>query len=115
MYKYLKDNFRDYIFIILTATIFYGIIFSKSLANDVFVVDNVIVEGTIDLNFSREKYLNKAFHDSFEILMTKVLLSRDLKKVRNIKLDQIKKLMSGFQILEESYSNNEYKASVKIL
>ena len=114
--KYLIILPREYIFIFLPATIFLFITFTKSFSEEnVFIINNVKIEGTIDLNFSREKYLNKAFLDSFEILMTKVLLSRDLKKVSNIKLKQIKNLMSSFQILEESYSKNEYKANIKIL
>ena len=101
---------REYIFIFLTATIFLFITFTKSFSGEnVFIINNVKIEGTVDLNFSREKYLNKAFLDSFEILMTKVLLSRDLKKISDIKLKQIKNLMSSFQILEESYSKDEYK------
>jgi len=114
--KYLIILLREYIFIFLTATIFLFTTFTKSFSEEnVFIINNVKVEGTVDLNFSREKYLNKAFLDSFEILMTKVLLSRDLKKVSDIKLKQIKNLMSSFQILEESYSKNEYKANIKIL
>jgi len=69
----------------------------------------------IDLNFSREKYLNKAFLNSFEILMTKILLTRDLKKMSGIELNQIKKLVSSFQILDESYSKDIYKINIKIL
>ena len=114
--KYLISFLREYIFIFLTATIFLFTTSTKSFSEEnVFIINNVKIEGTVDLNFSREKYLNKAFLDSFEILMTKVLLSRDLKKVSDIKLKQIKNLMSSFQILEESYSKNKYRANVKIL
>ena len=119
--KYLLPNnlinfVKEYIFIFLTSTIFLFSTPTKSFSDEnVFIINNVEIEGLIDLNFSREKYLDKAFLDSFEILMTRVLLSRDLKKVSDIKLRKIKNLMSGFQILEESYSNNEYKASIKIL
>ena len=113
--KYLIVPLREYIFIFLTATIFLFILFTKSFAEEnVFTINNVKVEGPIDLNFSRDKYLNKAFINSFEILMSKVLLSRDLTKVSNIKLKQIKNLISSFQILEESYRKNEYKANIKI-
>ena len=121
MKKYLLQNnlinlAREYIFIFLTATIFLFITSKKSFSEEnVFIINNVQVEGVIDLNFSREKYLNKAFIDSFETLMTKILLSRDLEKVSDIKLKKIKNLMSGFQILEESYRKNEYKANIKIL
>jgi hypothetical protein len=114
MYKYLKDNFRDYIFIILTATIFYGILFSKSLASNVFVVDNVIVEGKMDINFSRKEYIDKAFKESFNILKSKILLNKDLYKVNNVNLNSIKKLIIRFQIVEESYNKKKYKATFKI-
>ena len=106
---------REYIFIFLTATIFIFTLFTKSFAEEnIFTINNVIVKGTIDLNFSRNKYLNKAFTNSFEILMSKILLTRDFTKVNNTKLNQIKNLISSFQILEESYRKDEYKAIFKI-
>ena len=114
--KYLITFLREYIFIFLTATIFLFITLSKSFSQEsVFTINNVQVEGRVDLNFSREKYLNKAFSNSFAILMTKILLTRDLKKMNDIELDQIKKLVSSFQILEESYSKDIYKINTKIL
>ena len=74
--KYSITFLREYIFIFLTATIFLFSTLSKSFSQEsVFTINNVEVEGRIDLNFSREKYLNKAFLDSFEILMTKILLT----------------------------------------
>ena len=113
--KYLVDNLREYIFIFFTATIFLFILFTKSFSEEnVFTINNVTVKGEIDLNFSREKYINKAFLNSFEILMNKILLTRDFTKVNNIKLKQIKSLINSFQILEESYRKDEYKAKIKI-
>ena len=115
LFKYLVDNLREYIFIFFTATIFLFILFTKSFSEEnVFTINNVTVKGEIDLNFSREKYINKAFLNSFEILMSKILLSRDLTKMNNIKLKQIKSLINHFQILEESYRKDEYKAKIKI-
>ena len=113
--KYLITFLREYIFIFLTATIFLFITLSKSFSQEsVFTINNVQVEGRVDLNFSREKYLNKAFLNSFEILMTRILLLRDLKKIEDIELKQVKKLIRSFQILKESYSKDVYKASIKI-
>ena len=113
--KYLTIFLREYIFIFLTATILLLTSFTKSFSEEnVFTIGNVKVEGTIDLNFSRDKYLNEAFINSFDILMSKVLLSKDLKKISNIKLKKIKNLIDSFQILEESYRKDEYKLSIKI-
>ena len=77
-------------------------------------MDKVEVKGAIDLNFSREKYINKAFFESFNILTSKILLSRDLSKVSNIKLKKIKNLISNFQIIDETYKSNVYKLTLKI-
>ena len=116
MLKYLIIRLREYIFIILTATIFSVTIFSKSFSEEnIFIVDNVKVEGDIGVNFSRNKYIDKAFLDSFEILMSKILLSSDLNKVSNIKINKIKNLIKSFHILEETYSHDKYKATFKIL
>jgi len=115
MPKYLILIVKEYIFIILTATIFSLIIFSKSFSEEnVFIINNVKVEGAIDVNFSRNKYINKAFLNSFKILMSKILLSEDLNKISNIKLNKIKNLISSFQILEETYRKDEYRAIFKI-
>ncbi len=116
MFKNLINKTREYIFIILTATIFLLFLFSKSYSDEnVFVVNDVKVEGHIDVNFSRDRYINKAFKDSFKMLASKILLSRDLNKLDNMNLKQIKNLIKSFQILEENYRNEKYEANLKIV
>jgi len=113
--KYLISLLKEYIFIFLTATTI--LIFSSTNSfsgESVFTINNVKVKGPVDLNFSREKYINKAFLSSFEILMNKILLTRDLKKLNNLQLKDIKNLIGSFQILDESYKKNFYKATFKI-
>ena len=113
--KYLATSLREYFLIFFTATILLFTFFTKSFSEEnVFTINNVTVKGEIDLNFSREKYINKAFSNSFEILMSKILLSRDFTKINDIKLKQIKSLVNSFQILEESYRKDEYRAKIKI-
>ena len=106
---------REYFFVILTITIFLLVLPSESFSEEnVFIINNVEVEGEIDLNFSREKYINKAFLDSFQILASKILLAKDLNKISNIKLKKIKNLINSFQVLEERYQNDKYRAVFKI-
>ena len=81
---------------------------------NVFVVKDVTVKGSIDLNFKRENYINTVFKKSFKILMSKILLSKDLNKIENLKVKDIKKLVSSFQITEETYKNNKYIGKYKI-
>jgi len=113
--KHLLVSLKGYIFIFLTATIFLFISFEKSFSEEnVFTIDEVKVNGKIDLNFSRDKYINVAFIDSFNILMNRILLTRDLNKVNEIKLKQIKSLINSFQILDEKYRKGVYEATFKI-
>ena len=115
MFKYFRIKLREYIFIILTATIFSIAFFSKSFSKEnIFVIDNVKIETQMSINFSREKYINKALKNSFDILKSRILLSRDFNKVNNIKLFRIKSLIDSFQILEETYRNDQYVATFKI-
>ena len=115
MPKYLILIVKEYIFIILTATIFFLLTSTNvKTEENVFIVDKLKVEGDLNANFSRDKYINKAFIDSFEVLMSKVLLSKDLHKVMNVKLKKIKNLINSFQIYDESYRNNKYEATFNI-
>ncbi len=113
--KLLTIHFREYIFIILTATILFFTQVNKIFAQEnVFTISDIVVKAPIDLKFSREKYINNAFRTSFEVLMSKILVSRDFNKIDNIKLIKIKELIKSFQILEESYHGEEYNAKFKI-
>ena len=112
--KYLTTLITEYIFIFLTATIFLFYCDKSYSEENVFVINKVIVKGEVNLNFSREKYINKAFSDSFAILMKKIVLTKNLSKVKNVDLKQIKSLVNNFQILNESYRKDEYKAEMKI-
>ncbi len=116
MLKYLIKTLNKSIFVFVLIFTIIFIPFTKSFSEEnLFTINNVKIKGTFDLNFSREKYLNRAFLDSFEILMKKILLTRDLEKVENVKLKEIKNLITSFQILEESYRKNIYQANINVL
>ena len=84
MSKYLSIKSKKLIFIILSAIIFLSISISKSFSEEnIFIVNDVKVEGVIDINFSRDQYIDKAFEKSFDMLISKILLTRDLDKINN--------------------------------
>ena len=113
--KFLKNSSKEYIFIFLASIIFSFISLTKSFSEEnVFTINEVKVKGAIDINFSREKYLGKAFSNSFDILMNKILLTSDLKKVEDIKLKEIKNLIKSFKIMEESYREDIYRGEIKV-
>ena len=114
--KFTNKILRQYIFIILTSIILLFISTTKSFSEeDVFTINDIKVKGAIDVNFSREKYLNRAFSISFDAMMNKILLISDLKKVENLKLKEIKNLIKSFKILEESYREDIYRAELRVI
>ena len=115
LFKYIGIKIKEYIFLFLTATIILVSFETKSFSEEnIFTVDNVEVKGNIDLNFNREKYIDKSFAESYKILLSRILLSKDIGKIESINLKKIKTLIRSFQIKNETYKNNEYKAFFKI-
>ncbi len=99
--KFISKRLKQYIFIFLTSIILLFISLTKSFSEeDVFTINDIKVKGAIDVNFSREKYLNRAFYNSFDAMMNKILLISDLKKVEKLKLKEIKTLIKSFKILD---------------
>ena len=112
----LKNSSKEYIFIFLASIILLFAPLTKSFSEEnVFTINEVNVKGAIEVNFSREKYLNRAFSNSFSVLMNKILLTSDLKKVEKVKLKEIKNLIKSFKILEESYREDIYRAEFRVV
>ena len=81
MQKYLIKKLQKKVSIILISIIILITFIERSFSEDnVFIIDEIKVEGSIDLKFSRDKFIDKAFVDSFKVLMSKVLLTRDFDK-----------------------------------
>ena len=114
--KFLYTTSKGYIFIFLTASIFLLTYPEKSIGEEnVFTINDIEIIGEFNTNFSREKYLNEGFLNSFETLINKILLTRDLKKTNNIKLNKIKSLIKSFQIIDENYLKNVYQLKIKVI
>ena len=115
MYKYHFLKLRHYIVIVLTTiTLFFFLITGSYSRSNNFFVNNIYISEDIDINFSRDSAIDKNFKTAFEELMFKVLLSKDFKKLKNTKISDIKKLIHSFQISEETFLENKYKAKLNV-
>ena len=74
--------------------------------NNIFNVNNVEINKEISSN--KEKLANQAFKKGFKELINRLLLEEDYKKISTTNLDQIKKLVSYYQIKnQEKEVNND--------
>ena len=99
--------FISFILIILFKT---GNVFSD---NNIFNVNNIEINQETSKN--KEKLVNTAFKKAFNELINRLLMEEDYKRISNINLVQIKKLISYYQVLDEnkdSTNDNKIKFNV---
>ena len=90
--------------IIIVFLIKTGNVLSK---DNIFYVDNIIV--TNEKNLNKEQLLDIAIQESFNRLVNKILQSKDIKSLSNISLNEIKKLILNYQIIENKSIKDKNK------
>ena len=78
--------------------------------NNIFNVNNVTISKENSKN--REELVKRAFKKSFDELINRLLLQEDHRKVSNINLEEIKKLISYYQIINSDMKNDNIKVNV---
>ena len=92
------------------------IIFLKTgnvLSNtNIFNVNNIEINKDIYKN--KEKLVNKAFQEGFKKLIKRLLLEDDFNRLNTVNLEQIKKLISHYQIVnpDEDDDSNDVKINI---
>ena len=79
--------------------------------SNIFNVNNVEIAKETSKN--KEKLVNKAFQKAFDELINRLLLEEDYKKLSGINLEQIKKLISYYQIISQD-KNKKDNDNIKV-
>ena len=80
--------------------------------NSIFNVNNIQIDKKLYQN--NENFLNIAFKKGFKKLTERILLSKDLSKVSNLSLEEIKDLVSYYQIQNDDKSKGLEEKFIKI-
>ena len=80
--------------------------------NSIFNVNNIQIDKKLYKN--TDNFLDKAFKKGFEKLSKRILLKKDLSKVSNLDLKEIKNLISYYQIDNEDLSEGQNKDIIKV-
>ena len=102
-----------YIFFIFLTCNFIEFSTKDALAKN-FVVSNIEVEEKYNLNFNKLKVIDRGFQIAFQDICQMILERKDLKKIKNIKKENIKKLIENFSILDEKFINQKYKNIMEV-
>jgi len=106
---------KKIIYIIFTL-IFLSIISSDHLlaSNHILAIEELKISEKIDLEFSRNKIIDDAFKKAFYRLLSQILNSSDIKKLKNVNMREIKTLVENFKIKNEIFRENKYYANFDV-
>ena len=102
-----------YIFFIFLAFNFIEFSTNKVLAKT-FVVSKIEVEEKYDLNFNKLNVIDRGFKKAFQDISQMILERKDLIKIKNTPINDIKKLIENFSILDEKFINQKYKSIMEV-
>ena len=78
-------------------------------------VENVEIIEPYDLDFKKEIVIDKAFKSAFEILISRIINSDNIKSINFNNIDEIRTMVDSFLIQNEKFIENNYIAEFNIL
>ena len=102
-----------YIILILSIIVLNLSVVKKTNASN-YNIENIIISENFNKNFKKEEVFDKAFEAAFDQLILTLLNSSDKKKIQNMSLYTIKRLIDSFVIKNESFVNNNYSANFTV-
>ena len=73
-----------------------------------FEIENIEVSKPFEMSFNKNKVIDDGFRKAFNELVSLVVNSSDRKKVKGVKLSEIKAMIDSFSIKEEKFINQVY-------
>ena len=79
-----------------------------------FIISEIEVEENYNLNFNKLKVIERGFMKAFKDLSQMLLEQKDQYKIMDTNIDDIKKLVESFSILDEKFVNKQYKNKMEV-
>ena len=108
--KYLKILYIFFVFLSLTLFFFST---DKAEANS-FSIDNIEISKPFEINFDKNKVIDEGFIEAFSELILRITISSDHKKIKDIKLNEIKGMIESFSIKEEKFIDEVYYVNLGV-
>jgi len=79
-----------------------------------FKVSDIEISAPFQLDFNKNKVIDNGFRAAFYNLISMITVSEDTDKIKNIPLNEIKRMIDSFTISKEKFINNEYFAELEV-
>ena len=101
-------------YIIFFSTVLFFNFSSTELKSSIFSVNDIEITEPFELNFKKEKVVDKAFIEAFKRLMKMTVISSEEIKLSRIKNNEIKNLIDSFKIKDERFIKNYFSAKFDV-
>ena len=102
------------VYIFFISFVLFIIIFSTTyLYANTFRISDIEISSPFELNFNKNRAIDKGFQKSFLNLLTMITTSSDKYKIKNTSTKEIKAMIDSFTISGERFINNEYFATLE--
>ncbi len=79
-----------------------------------FDIDNVNISQPFEINFDKNEVIDEGFKKAYQNLIRIILNSNDQKRIKQIKLSEIKGMIESFSIKEEQFINEIYYVNLGV-
>ena len=102
------------VYIFFISLVLFIIIFSTTfLQANIFKVSNIEISSSFELNFNKNRVIDKGFQISFLNLLNMITTSGNRNKIKTISIQELKGMIDSFTISDEKFVNNEYFAKLE--
>jgi len=103
------------VYIFFISFVLFIIIFSTTyLHANTFKVSDIEISAPFQLDFNKNKVIDNGFRAAFYNLISMITVSEDRDKIKDIPLNEIKRMIDSFTISKEKFINNEYFAELEV-
>ena len=108
-----KINSSLYFFFLLLILFFIKFSTIKVFADN-YTIKNINIKEQYDVNFNKDRAINKGFEKAFKTLIYKIVENKDKKLFNNISKKKISSLIDNFSITNEKFVNNNYEVDFEV-
>ena len=108
--NYLKILYIFFLFLSLNI-FFFSTVKCKAKAFD---IDNVNISQPFEINFNKNEVIDEGFKEAYQSLIELILNSDDQKRIKKIRLNEIKGMIESFSIKEEKFINEIYYVNLGV-
>ena len=107
-FKKKLNNLSKLYIIFFSIVLFINIILISISSASTFKIKDLEISEPFNVNFNKEKVINKAFKEAFIELISIITTSSDQKKIRKTSIKEVKSLIDSFTMNKERFVNDSY-------